>query len=212
MSSRQMALLIGAGGVALLVAFVLGVAVGLLEPGRGREPAPAEGVTVAATEPTPGFFAPPTEEGEPVSPGSSPERAGELPPPPALPPATVPPLPEPSPTLPPPPSPAVSLPPRRSPEAWPTPSPAPQAPPREEAAVPAGVWLQLGSLSQAQQGEGLKQRVIAMGFAPSQVVVFRASDGRFRVRLGPFPDQESADRVLTRLRTQGFPDAFAVRE
>jgi len=70
----------------------------------------------------------------------------------------------------------------------------------------------VGSLSQAQQGEGLKQRVIAMGFTPEQVIVFRAADGRWRVRVGPFPDEESAGRVLARIRPQGFPDAFLVRE
>lgn len=90
-------------------------------------------------------------------------------------------------------------------------------PPREPAPtavaqLTAGVWVQVGALSQARQGEGLRQRVVALGFAPEQVVVSRGPDGRYRVRLGPFPDEESAGRIIARVRTQGFPDAFMVRE
>ncbi|MFZ5786097.1 MAG: SPOR domain-containing protein, partial [Acidobacteriota bacterium] len=49
----------------------------------------------------------------------------------------------------------------------------------------------------------------ALGFKPSQVVV-QAAEGKFRVRLGPFPDEESARRVASRLQNEGFPGAFVV--
>jgi cell division septation protein DedD len=31
-----------------------------------------------------------------------------------------------------------------------------------------------------------------------------------KLRVGPFPDRESADRVLKRVRAAGFPDAWVV--
>ena len=74
------------------------------------------------------------------------------------------------------------------------------------------MWVQIAALSQAELAEGVRQRVVALGFLPTQVVVFAGADGRFRVRLGPFPDLESADRVAARLHAAGFPDAFTIRE
>lgn len=207
MSGRQMALLVAALTGLMLVAFGLGVTVGLLQPrGDRHRGGREEGPTVVG-------------EPELVTTTAPPGWAGvaEEAPPTAVPPTVAPseptPLPEPSP------SPAVV--PSPEPTATPSPTPPPAAPtplPAREPTPPtvahpaAGVWVQVGALSQARQGEGLRQRVVALGFAPEQVVVSRGPDGRYRVRLGPFPDEESAGRIIARLRTQGFPDAFMVRE
>lgn len=207
MSGRQMALLIAALTGLMLVAFGLGVTVGLLQPhgdrhGAGQEEGPtvvAEPALVTATAP-PGW-AGVTDEVPPT----------------AIPPTVVSPeptsLPEPSP------SPEVVPPPEPTPAPSPTSAPAVPTPPPPREPTPTavahsavGIWVQVGALSQARQGEGLRQRVVALGFAPEQVVVSRGPDGRYRVRLGPFPDEESAGRIIARVRTQGFPDAFMVRE
>ena len=35
-------------------------------------------------------------------------------------------------------------------------------------------------------------------------------DELHKLRVGPFPDRESADRVAERMRASGFPDAWIV--
>ena len=113
----------------------------------------------------------------------------------------------------------------------PTPVPAPPTPeptaasaptPRAESERPiqrlgrleptgGGRWVQVAALSRRDQADGVRQRVIAQGFTPAQVVVQSTAEGKFRVRLGPFPDEESARRVTSRLQAQGFGGAFLVR-
>ncbi len=76
-------------------------------------------------------------------------------------------------------------------------------PPRER-------WVQVAALSHRSEAEGVRQRVIALGFRPEQVVVLPLEGGKYRVRVGPFPDRESGSRVAARLRAGGFPRAFVV--
>ncbi len=213
MSGRQMTLVIAAVVGLLLVAFGLGVTVGLLEPGGGsgqsaQSPAPvvpAEPELVPAPFPDAWTGLPQQAQATPAleEPAGLPEPspAGE-PSPGATAASTVAPAPAPTPA----PTPAPAL----APATLAAPPPSPR--PTVGVGAAAGIWIQVGSLSQAQQGEGLKLRVVAMGFAPDQVVVVRAADGRYRVRVGPFPDEESAGRVIARIRTQGLPDAFLVRD
>lgn len=202
MSGRQMAALIAAVAGLALVAFGLGVTVGLLQPPGGPDQAAREPESRVVPEPdlvtasAPAAWAAFPQEALPTPVPQEPTPLPQPSPSPDL-------SPSPDPTLPPSPTPQQAM-----------PTPPPQLPPTPSAEVqgPAGIWVQVGSLSQAQQGEGLKQRVVALGFALEQVVVSRATDGRYRVRLGPFPDEESAGRVIARIRTQGFPDAFLARE
>ncbi len=230
MSERQMALAIATVAGLLLVAFGLGVAVGLLQSGGDSSQGVQEQGFLVAGEPQAGVaptFGAWAGHAQAVATPAPEESAGlaEARPTPAVAPspeATT--APTPAPTLAPTPAlaaaPTPALTRTPTPTGAPTATPAtptairipPSARPTAPVAVPAGLWIQVGSLSQAQQGEGLKQRVIAMGFTPEQVVVVRAADGRYRVRVGPFPDEESAGRVLARIRTQGLPDAFFVRE
>lgn len=202
MSSRQMGVVIALLAGLLLFVFGLGVTVGLLQPAgaagaRGALTVPAP---PAEPEPVPRPTATPRGETAPLV-NATPTAAAtsELP------------APSPSPEL----IPSPTAPPLPTPTSIPTalPAPSPSSTPTvAPAAGRARSWVQVGSLSQAAQAEALKRRTVAMGFAPSQVVILRAADGRFRVRVGPFPDDESASRVLARLRTQGLPDAFLVRE
>jgi cell division protein FtsN len=90
-----------------------------------------------------------------------------------------------------------------------TPEPQPTATPRPQPTVATGRWVQVGAVSRADQAEGIRQRTVALGFKPAQVVV-QATGGKYRVRLGPFPDEQSARRVAGRLQNEGFPGAFVV--
>jgi len=83
-----------------------------------------------------------------------------------------------------------------------------------EAAAPAkgpGRWVQVAAFGRHDQAEGVRNRVVALGYTPRQVVVQPAGGGKFRVRVGPFPDGESAGRVMARLRAEGFGGAFVVK-
>jgi cell division protein FtsN len=71
--------------------------------------------------------------------------------------------------------------------------------------------VQVAAFAKHEQAEGVKNRVVALGFTPKQAVVEAAGSGKFRVRVGPFPDGESAGRVAARLRAEGFGGAFVVR-
>ncbi len=94
----------------------------------------------------------------------------------------------------------------------PTERPRPQATPVPSAAAKApGRWVQVGAFAKHDQAEGVRNRVVALGYTPKQVVIQPAGGGKYRVRVGPFPDGESAGRVTARLRAEGFGGAFVVK-
>ncbi|HQT95296.1 MAG: hypothetical protein B7Z61_11520 [Acidobacteria bacterium 37-71-11] len=117
--------------------------------------------------------------------------------------ATAAPTPQPAPTV--------------APTATPAPPPVETEKPKTHVAAPAaaprapGRWVQVAAFAKHEQAEGVKNRVVALGFTPKQAVVEAAGSGKFRVRVGPFPDAESAGRVAARLRAEGFRGAFVVR-
>lgn len=190
LSGRQLALLL-AGFVALLgVAFVLGVGVGVQEPVARS----AAAIPVApAWEPP--VVLEPTVAPLVTLPAGTPEVAAQLGAevaavtPTAVPPTTVP---------------AATAAPVM-------PTAAVTAEEVAKSAPPPVHWVQVAALSRQELADGVRQRVVALGFRPEQVVVRQAGAG-FRVRLGPFPDDASARRVVSRLRAQGFADAFPVTE
>jgi cell division protein FtsN len=212
-SGRQLAGVIALVAALLLVAFGLGVGVGLLEPRYDRA-ADRAGATwqPAPYEAMPADRAVPVPQSTPVAtPEAAAIRAGDGVLPPALPsdiaattPAVISPGPPPSA-----PSPQIT-PTRHPPRPTATPRPKPAATSRPTA-VPQ-FWIQVGAVSRPDQAEGLRQRVVAQGYRPDQVLVLAGTGGKYRVRLGPFPDQESADRVEARLKAQGFPDAYRLKE
>jgi len=93
----------------------------------------------------------------------------------------------------------------------PTVAPSPPPSPRPTAVASRGRWVQIAALSREDLAEGVRQRVVALGFRTEQLQIQRG-DGKYRVRLGPFLDVESARRVVARLRAQGFGDSFLVSE
>ncbi len=213
-SGRQLVGLVALVAALLLVAFGLGIGVGLLQP-RGVR---------SAEEPHPSLFAPDrgptlrdsavfpvaTPLPEPTAAAAAPIVAPPVLPadiaaatPPAVATAVASPSPEPQAPIPVAAAPAATA---RPPMPTVTPRPKPTATPQPRS------WIQVTSLSRADQAEGVRQRVIALGFRAEQVLVLAGTGGKYRVRLGPFPDQESASRVAARLQASGFPDAFTLRE
>jgi len=95
----------------------------------------------------------------------------------------------------------------------PVPTERPRTLPAVEAAAKGQPrWVQVAALGRREQAEGVRNRVVALGYTPRQVLVQPAAGGRFRIRVGPFPDVESAGRVAARLRAEGFGGAFVVNE
>jgi cell division protein FtsN len=137
-----------------------------------------------------------------VSPAvATPPLPAPVPAPPVAPPPTATPVAAPTATpMPPTPAPAPTTPPPK-----PTPTRAPVKP------KAAGRWVQATALSKQAEAEGVRTRIVALGFTPKQVVVLPFA-GKYRVRVGPFPDAESAGRVLARLQASGFAAAFIVKE
>lgn len=182
-SGRQLVLFVVVVAGLLLLSFFAGLSVGLAEREERME-------TVAQA---PGPVAPPAT---PIP----------LEPPPATPTPLTPtelPLSEPAPV----PSPAPTTAPLPTATPRPTPPSSPVARP-----LPHGVWVQVGALSSRADAEGVRHRVVALGFRPEQVKVLAAASGKYRVRVGPFPDRESGSRVVARLREGGFREAFVVSE
>lgn len=96
-----------------------------------------------------------------------------------------------------------------------TASPRPSVPPVAAAATtphPAARWVQVAAEATRSRAEGMRHRVVAAGFSPGQVVVLAGPGGLVRVRVGPFPDEESAGRIAARLHGKGFVQAFVVRK
>ena len=189
-SGRQLAAFVAGVGVLILGGFGLGVVVGLQEPAPPlRESVPVADLTsTAPTFPAPAFEPYPS----PAPAATLPPIPLEAAPPPTSDAAAATQVPEPPVPTPVPPTPTV---------------PAPTAAP-----APAGRWVQVAALSRKDQAEGVRTRVMAAGYTAGQVVVLPASAGKYRVRLGPFPDEESAKRVAARLTAGDFPGAFVVRE
>lgn len=140
--------------------------------------------------------------------GSGPDAAppGAMSVPVELPPSTPTPLPTPAPQVV---APAPTAVPTPVPTVTLRPSPRPSP---VEGPLPRGVWVQVGAFTSKADAEGVRHRVVALGFRPEQVRVLPLTAGKYRVRVGPFPDRESGSRVVARLREGGFREAFVVSE
>lgn len=116
-------------------------------------------------------------------------------------------LPAAQPTQPPPrPAPATSEPPAAAPAPQPTPQ---SAPPQ---AADEGAWtVQVGSFSQADNAQALQRRLASEGFDAFVSRVVTDAGTMHRVRVGPVPERDAAERQLTRLRAAGHAGARVVR-
>ena len=117
------------------------------------------------------------------------------------------------------------------PAATPTPRPAPPdvAPPKVTPTVPpatatpkprptkkpaGGFWVQILASSTQTSIDEAGTKLVGLGFDREHQKVVRAKvaggNELIKLRVGPFPDRASADRVLQRMRTADFPDAWVV--
>lgn len=99
----------------------------------------------------------------------------------------------------------------------PPPRPAPaETPVRQPAAQPAptsdGPWtVQVGSFSQSDNAQALQRRLAAEGFDAFVSRVVTDAGTMHRVRVGPVPERDAAERLLTRVRAAGHGGARVVR-
>jgi len=102
-----------------------------------------------------------------------------------------------------------------APTATPTADPFPTTPPAPTT-LPEGdeFWVQVLASSSVEAVERAGRRLETLGFGADnqQVATVQVAGGNvlYKLRVGPFPDRESADRVLRRMRSSGFPDAWVV--
>jgi cell division protein FtsN len=102
--------------------------------------------------------------------------------------------------------------------ALPTSTPAPRStrvPPTVAAVASAdGYWVQVLASSTSQAMEQAETKLTALGFSSDHqhVTTTQVAGGSvlYKLRVGPFPDRDSADRVMARMRVSGFPDAWIV--
>jgi cell division septation protein DedD len=101
-----------------------------------------------------------------------------------------------------------------SPTATPTTSPTPAG--ERPAALPADeeLWVQVLASSRRAAIEQARATLVEAGFPRTnqKVVETIVAGGTtlLKLRVGPFPDRASADRVMSRMRNAGFPDAWVV--
>lgn len=77
-----------------------------------------------------------------------------------------------------------------------------------------GFLVQVLASSRIQAIEKARRQLVDLGFPNSghEIVETRVAGGGvlLKLRIGPFPDRDSADRVMRRMQTGGFPDAWVV--
>jgi DedD protein len=94
-----------------------------------------------------------------------------------------------------------------APATQPAPAPAPQPAPSGD-----GPWtVQVGSFSQSDNAQALQRRLAGEGFEVFVSRVATDAGTMYRVRVGPVPEREAAEKLLARLRTAGHATARVVR-
>jgi cell division septation protein DedD len=91
----------------------------------------------------------------------------------------------------------------------PTRPPATVAPPSRE-----GFWVQVLAVRTESAVREARRKLEELGFPRDHqwVVAVAAAGGDtlYKLRVGPFPDRDSADRVVRRMAAEDFPDAWVV--
>jgi len=92
-----------------------------------------------------------------------------------------------------------------------TPKPKPTQPPEEKV---EGFWVQVLASTSPASVEKAQARLAEIGFTRDrqQVAKTAAPGGNelHKLRVGPFPDRSSADRVVKRMKAAGYADAWVV--
>jgi cell division septation protein DedD len=71
--------------------------------------------------------------------------------------------------------------------------------------------VQVGSFSQSANAQALQRRLEAEGFEPFVSRVVTDAGTMHRVRVGPVPQRDAAERLLARVRAAGHGGARVVR-
>jgi cell division septation protein DedD len=107
------------------------------------------------------------------------------------------------------PEPVPTPPPEPAPTATPRPRPTATPEPVEE-----GYWVQVLASSSPETVAKAQTALQKQGFAADRQLVVRGPDGAgnelLKLRVGPFPDHASADRVARRMQGSGFSGAWVV--
>lgn len=103
-------------------------------------------------------------------------------------------------------------PPVATPKPTATPKPAPTKVPSTD--TTDGFWVQVLASSTPQAMERAAKKLADLGFPEEhqRVTTSQVAGGNvlYKLRVGPFPDRDSADRVVRRMRSSGYPDAWIV--
>lgn len=185
LTARWLAALLVSLALVMILAFVFGygAAWSVLEhEARPAKPAPA-GLPTATPTPTPVELR--------VAPPDPAPTATPWVEPPAVPEAVATEVPEPEPTA--------------------TPRPQPTAVPET---VGEGYWVQVLASTSADTVARAQATLEKQGFTANRQLVVRGPDGAgnelLKLRVGPFPDHASADRVAKRMQGSGFSGAWVV--
>jgi cell division septation protein DedD len=94
------------------------------------------------------------------------------------------------------------------------PSPTPVAVPEATAESSDEFWVQVLASSTSRAIERAREELTDLGFPSDhhRVTTTQVAGGNVlhKLRVGPFPDRESADRVVRRMQSSGYPDAWVV--
>jgi len=94
------------------------------------------------------------------------------------------------------------------------PTPTPTTPPPTATPASTDFFVQVLASSRSQSVESARSKLEGLGFPRDHQHLITVQDpgspALYKLRLGPFPDRQSADRVAQRMSAAGFPDAWVV--
>lgn len=96
----------------------------------------------------------------------------------------------------------------------PTPTNPPPTPPPTATPATTDFFVQVLASSRSASVDSARTKLEGLGFPRENQHLITVQDGGsptlYKLRLGPFPDRGSADRVAQRMSVAGFPDAWVV--
>jgi cell division septation protein DedD len=94
------------------------------------------------------------------------------------------------------------------------PAPTPTTPPPTATPATTDFFVQVLASSRSASVEAARTKLEGLGFPRENQHLITVQDAGspilYKLRLGPFPDRGSADRVAQRMSAAGFPDAWVV--
>lgn len=94
------------------------------------------------------------------------------------------------------------------------PAPTPTSPPPTVTPATSDFFVQVLASSKSASVEAARTRLERLGFPRDHQKLITVQDAGsptlYKLRVGPFPDRESADRVAQRMSAEGFPNSWVV--